>query len=96
MEVKRSWLFRTIVNDEANCSLLLAEYHIMMISTDYSTYMAYIACDESRDYNFPIISSTTLDMDPELVAEITNQFQDLGANMDAFTQIRHDDECQYE
>ncbi len=68
----------------------------MMVDTDYETYAAYIECNEERDQNFPIISSTTLDLDPEIVADLTDQLQSLGANMGAFVQVRHDDDCVYQ
>ncbi len=44
------------------------EIHLMMLETDYETYAAYIECDERVGYNFPLIYSTSLDIDPELVA----------------------------
>jgi len=67
----------------------------MMVETDYENYAAYIECDEVNGYNFPVISSTSTEIDPLTLGRLTQLLQDLGGNMDAFTEIRHDLECNY-
>ena len=46
-------------------------YHIAMMETDYSTYAAYVECNEDNTKNFPVISSTNLSgISDEKVGEI--------------------------
>ena len=40
----------------------------MMVETDYENYAAYVECDEENNLNYPVISSTTLDIDPFTLA----------------------------
>ena len=42
-------------------------YHIAMVDTDYETYAAYVECNGDFTKNFPVISSTTLELPEEKV-----------------------------
>ena len=75
--------------------MLLEEIHVTVVETDYETYAAYIECDAEADRNIPVISSTSKDIDPALVDRLRNLFAELGANIDNFSQIVHDDACVY-
>ena len=42
-------------------------YHIAMVDTDYETYAAYVECNGDFTRNFPVISSTSLNLEQEKV-----------------------------
>lgn len=70
-------------------------YHISMVETDYDTYAAYVECDDATERIFPVISSTTPDLNQALVDRLILQFISLGLPMDNFVRVVHDDNCQY-
>ncbi len=50
------------------CLKTTVQTHLMMLETDYETYAAYIECDVDLGYNYPIVQSSTTDIDPILLA----------------------------
>ena len=54
-------------------SLLLDIYHIAMVDTDYENYAAYVECNGDFSRNFPVISSTTLDLGQDKVAMLSSE-----------------------